>query len=145
MWKPIFSKCGNKPLSFRYSVTTRDPGAKLVFTQGLRVSPFSPAFFASSPAPTITDGLEVLVQLVIAEITTEPCLRSNLSPFNCTATVLVASFDFINDGKASAKAFLLSVSAMRSCGRRGPEMLGTTLARSNSNVSLNIGSGDASV
>ena len=46
---------------------------------------------------------------------------------------------------SSAKAFLLSVSAMRSCGRRGPEMLGTTLARSSSSVSVNIGSGVASV
>ena len=31
-------------------------------THGLRVSPFSTAFFASSAAPIITDGLDVLVQ-----------------------------------------------------------------------------------
>ncbi len=37
-------------------------------------SPFSTAFLASRPAATITDGFEVLVQLVIAAITTEPCV-----------------------------------------------------------------------
>ena len=39
------------------------------------VSPFSTAFFATSPAATITDGFEVLVQLVIAAITTLPWRR----------------------------------------------------------------------
>ena len=38
-------------------------------------SPFSTAFLASRPAATITDGFEVLVQLVMAAITTEPCLH----------------------------------------------------------------------
>ena len=61
-------------------MTTRDPGARLVFTQGLVRSPFAIAFFASSPAPTITEGFEVLVQLVIAAITTEPSRRWNVSP-----------------------------------------------------------------
>src|SRR6266581_2100033 len=53
-------------------MTTLDPGASVVFTHGLRSSPASTAFFASSAAPTMTDGLEVLVQDVIAAITTEP-------------------------------------------------------------------------
>ena len=44
----------------------------LVFTQGFRVRPRSTAFLASSPEPTITDGLEVLVQLVMAAMTTLP-------------------------------------------------------------------------
>ena len=48
-------------------MTTFEPGASDVFTQGLRVSPFSTAFFASSAAPIITDGFEVFVQEVIAE------------------------------------------------------------------------------
>ena len=39
---------------------------------GATVNPFSTAFLASSPAPNMTEGLLVLVQLVIAEITTEP-------------------------------------------------------------------------
>ncbi len=54
-------------------MTTFDPGARLVFTHGLRVSPFSTAFFATSPAPIITLGFDVFVQLVIAAITTDPC------------------------------------------------------------------------
>ena len=42
-------------------------------THGLRVRPFSTAFFATRPAPIITLGFDVFVQLVIAAITTEPC------------------------------------------------------------------------
>ena len=53
-------------------MTTFDPGASEVFTQGLVVRPRSTAFLASRPAATITDGFEVLVQLVMAAITTEP-------------------------------------------------------------------------
>src|SRR5271166_4552531 len=53
-------------------MTTLEPGASEVFTQGLRLRPFSTAFLASSAAPTITEGLEVFVQEVIAAITTEP-------------------------------------------------------------------------
>jgi hypothetical protein len=53
-------------------VTTREPGASEVFTHGGTVSPFSTAFFARIPAATITEGFEVLVQLVMAAITTEP-------------------------------------------------------------------------
>ena len=53
-------------------MTTFEPGARLAFTQGLVFKPFSTAFLASRPAATITDGFDVLVQLVIAAITTEP-------------------------------------------------------------------------
>src|SRR5215469_13136359 len=53
-------------------MTTFDPGASVVLTHGLRSSPASTAFFASSAAPTITEGLDVLVQDVIAAMTTEP-------------------------------------------------------------------------
>ena len=64
-----------------YSVTTCEPGAKLVFTQGLTESA---AFFhgllaRAGPAPSITDGFEVLVQLVMAAMTTAPCGRSKLA------------------------------------------------------------------
>ena len=38
----------------------------------MRVRPLSTAFFASSPAPIITLGLEVLVQEVIAAMVTAP-------------------------------------------------------------------------
>src|SRR5579859_8078314 len=53
-------------------MTTLEPGASEVFTQGLRLRPRSTAFLASNAAPTMTDGLEVFVQEVIAAITTEP-------------------------------------------------------------------------
>ena len=53
-------------------MTTFEPGARLALTQGLVLSPLSTAFLASRPAATITDGFDVLVQLVIAAITTEP-------------------------------------------------------------------------
>ena len=53
-------------------MTTLEPGASEVFTQGLGASPASTAFLASSAAPTMTDGLEVLVHEVMAAITTEP-------------------------------------------------------------------------
>src|ERR1051326_8848389 len=53
-------------------MTTLDPGASVVFTQGLRASPASTALLASSAAPTMTDGLEVLVHEVMAAITTDP-------------------------------------------------------------------------
>ena len=52
----------------------------MVFTHGLRVSPRSTAFLASSAAPIITDGLEVLVHEVIAAITTAPWSISVLVP-----------------------------------------------------------------
>ena len=54
-------------------MTTFEPGASDDFTHGLRFSPFSTAFFASRPAPIITDGFDVFVHEVIAAITTEPC------------------------------------------------------------------------
>jgi len=53
-------------------MTTFDPGASVVFTHGLRSRPASTAFFASSAAPTMTEGFEVLVHEVIAAITTAP-------------------------------------------------------------------------
>ena len=53
-------------------MTTVEPGASEVFTHGLLCRPRSTALRARSPAPIITDGLDVLVQLVIAAITTCP-------------------------------------------------------------------------
>src|SRR5690606_945351 len=54
------------------SVTTFDPGAKEVFTHGRASNPFSLAFLATRPAPNITWGFDVLVQDVMAAITTAP-------------------------------------------------------------------------
>jgi len=45
-------------------------------------SPRSQAFFATRPAPSMTLGFDVLVQLVIAAITTLPCLSSAGCPSN---------------------------------------------------------------
>ena len=44
-------------------MTTFEPGASEVLTHGLTFSPRSTAFLASRPAPSITDGFEVFVQL----------------------------------------------------------------------------------
>lgn len=57
-------------------MTTLDPGARVVLTQGLTRRPFSTAFFASRAAPSMTEGLEVLVQEVIEAITTAPLSSS---------------------------------------------------------------------
>src|SRR6476661_4310665 len=81
---PSRSRYESSPALRRYSVTTFEPGARLVFTHGCRVRPFSTAFFASSPAAIITPGFEVFVQLVIAAITTEPL--SNCPTSSSTAT-----------------------------------------------------------
>ena len=72
-------------------MTTCEPGANVVLTQGLRVRPFSTAFLASKPAAIITDGLDVFVQEVIAAITTEPCATSKFSPLSETLPVLARS------------------------------------------------------
>ena len=53
-------------------MTTREPGARLVLTQGLLCRPFFAALRASRPAAIITEGLEVLVHEVMAAMTTLP-------------------------------------------------------------------------
>src|SRR5690348_2946053 len=69
---PSSSRYSVRPARSRYSVTTLEPGARDVLTHGFTVRPRCTALRASSPAPSITDGLEVFVQLVIAAITTCP-------------------------------------------------------------------------
>ena len=61
-------------------MTTFEPGASEVLTHGLRASPRASALRARIPAPIITDGFDVFVQLVIAAITTCPWSSSNVSP-----------------------------------------------------------------
>jgi hypothetical protein len=56
-------------------------------THGLVDSPRSTAFFASSAAATITDGLDVLVHEVIAAITTAPWSSSHVLPSSRTTRV----------------------------------------------------------
>ena len=133
-------------------MTTRLPGARLVFTQGLVASPFATAFRATRPAATITSGLLVLVQLVMAAITTAPwpivsacplvwtCpVRRSASPSRAKPRLAVGA---VSD---SAKVCLTAESATRSCGRLGPARLGTTLARSSASRVVNSGTGAAAV
>jgi hypothetical protein len=54
-------------------VTAYEPGDKDVLTYSLTFNPFSIALLATRPAASIAPGLDVLVQEVIAAITTEPC------------------------------------------------------------------------
>ncbi len=53
-------------------MTTREPGESDALTVAGQDSPACTAFFASNPAASMTVGLEVLVQLVMAAITTLP-------------------------------------------------------------------------
>src|SRR6202050_940644 len=134
-------------------MTTLEPGASEVFTQGLRLRPLSTAFLASSAAPTMTEGLEVFVQEVMAALTTEPWSTevrvpsSSVTWTGCDALVpspaatgseagnlpsrplsRVASSTYI--GRAARKAVWASASAIRSFGRVGPAIDGTTVDRS---------------
>jgi hypothetical protein len=61
-------------------MTTLEPGARVVLTQGLRCRPRSTAFLASRAAAIITDGFDVLVQEVMAAIVTAPWSSSKLVP-----------------------------------------------------------------
>src|ERR1700687_751232 len=78
--KPSLSRSACRPDLFRYSATTCEPGASEVLTHGLTVKPLAAALRARSPAPTITLGFDVLVQEVIAAITTSPWPRSWVRP-----------------------------------------------------------------
>ena len=61
--KPSWASGASRFARSRYEVTTFDPGASEVFTCGGTARPRSSAFRAMRPAPTITFGLEVFVQL----------------------------------------------------------------------------------
>ena len=61
-------------------MTTFEPGASEVFTQGLTSRPFSTAAFASRPAASITYGFDVFVHDVMAAMTTWPWSRSKDAP-----------------------------------------------------------------
>src|SRR5262245_31840646 len=140
-------------------MTTFDPGASVVLTQGLRVRPASTALRASKAAPTITKGFEVLVQDVIAAITTEPWSTLVSVPSSKVTGVgddgrpddpiatgsdagKVPSMPLSKLGvctyepSASRNDCLASMSATRSCGRFGPASDGSTVARSSSNFWL---------
>src|ERR1039458_6175730 len=106
-------------------MTTRDPGARLVFTQGFGRRPLSAAFLASRPAASMTWGLEVLVQLVMAATTTWPSSILAVEP-----SPSVVDCDFLSLASAVRNAPPASLSETRSWGRDGPAMLGTTVDKS---------------
>jgi hypothetical protein len=142
-------------------VTTWEPGARLVFTQGLFVRPRAAAFFANRPAAIKTDGFEVLVQLVIAAITTSPCVScSALWPIltlvaSLPGAPLVPAMYASASGAGSSLPIIPTsdlrklrfdcVSTTRSCGRAGPASEGTTVARSSESVSVKRGVGESFV
>src|SRR6185369_15838413 len=136
---PSASRYVVSPARFRYSVTTFEPGARLVLTHGRTVKPRSTAFRASSPAAIITLGFEVFVQLVIAAITTDPCSSVVVTASATAAPPLPpAGFlrPFCRSGNAAPNDPLAFVRATRSCGRRGPARLGSIEERSRESESL---------
>src|SRR4030095_3709098 len=84
-------------------MTTLDPGASEVLTHGLEARPRSTALRASRPAPSMTDGLEVLVQLVMAAITTWPWSGVKAAPPSAAAAA-AGGVGGSMAGKASALA-----------------------------------------
>src|SRR3954471_21887161 len=63
----------------------REPGASEVLMCGRTLKPFSTAFLAKRPAASSTPGLDVLVQLVMAAISTSPLPMAMLSAVRSSA------------------------------------------------------------
>src|SRR4029078_10495536 len=88
-------------------------------THGLRTRPFAAALRATRPAPIITAGFDVFVQLVIAAITTAPASRSN-----CDVPVPTGAFTPLPVALSAAPTVVAAAfSGIRSCGRFGAAML----------------------
>ena len=62
--------------------TACDPGDSDVFIYGAIFIPLLKAFLQSRAAQSMTPGFDVLVQEVIAAITTDPCLSLYYDPSN---------------------------------------------------------------
>ena len=105
-------------------------------THGLGLRPLATALRAISPAAIITEGFEVFVQLVIEAMATAPFVRAKSprkSVWTGTGSVTVSAVSYI--GSAASNACLAEDNSMRSCGRLGPAMEGTTEPRSSSRYS----------
>ena len=77
-----------RPARSRYSVTAREPGARLVLTVGAAPSgPGRPRCGPAGPHPPSRVGLEVLVQLVMAAMATEPVRTVAVPPSVDTSPV----------------------------------------------------------
>src|SRR5579872_4406403 len=98
------------------------------------------AFCASRPAPIITLGLEVLVQEVIAAITTSPWPMEHSEPSSLARLLASASFLKVVI-RCSAKLPAMPDSETRSCGRIGPAMQDSTSSIFSDSVSVKTGSG----
>ncbi|CAB5043448.1 unannotated protein [freshwater metagenome] len=83
----------------------------------------------------MTDGFEVLVHDVIEAITTSPFFTRVLPAATSPFAVLAEKYD----GRISANAAFELLSEIRSCGRLGPEIDGTTVERSSSTTCENRG------
>ena len=114
-------------------MTTFDPGASVVLTHGLRVRPFSTAFLASSAAPIMTDGFDVLVHEVIEAMATAPWSIVTSWPSSVKVDVVAGSEVYV--GSADRNDSWASARTTRSCGRFGPAIDGTTVDRSSSRYS----------
>src|ERR1700721_683758 len=111
----------------------RDPGASDVLMCGRTDNPASTAFLASSPAASITLGLLVFVQDVMAAISTSP-LRID-SPLAVAKERFSFSFGWLKPfsptgllNSSENERFTCPIS-IRSCGRFGPGRDGVTDAR----------------
>src|SRR5918993_5603814 len=92
-------------------MTTLEPGASVVLTHGLLDRPLSTALRASRAAPIMTCGFEVLVQEVIAAITTAPWSSPYSVPFSSvtrtgceTRPLAPAAADSYSRGASSGSA-----------------------------------------
>lgn len=73
----------------RYFSTTFDPGERDVLTRGETFNPLARAFRARTAEASITLGFEVLVQLVIAAMTTDPWVILYSFPYKVTLTLFL--------------------------------------------------------
>ena len=143
---PSFSRYGVSPAFARYSVTTFDPGARLVFTQGLRREPLLDGLLREQPGRHEDARVRRIraardrgdddrpvreLDLLAVDCRTHPS-RSGALGFGDFAS------SFSRDERKSAFA---SVSLTRSCGRVGPARLGTIEPRSRCSASVYLASG----
>ena len=123
-------------------MTTCDPGASDVLTQGLTCKPRAAAFLATSPAPSMTDGFEVLVQDVIEAMTTAPSSSSKSCPLMVPlAGLLLRLRSACSALSASLNMVFEALNGIRSWGRLGPARLGTTVDMSSSTTLVYSASG----
>src|SRR5215204_3021387 len=165
MLKPSSARYSSSPAALRYSVTTSDPGARLVLTHGFTLRPRLTALRATRPAPIMTLGFDVLVQLVMAATTTDPCVSPSI-PGTTPRALATATAEGAAPGALSSPCFSATLPAAsafglrsaimpsracwnlyfawrsdtRSCGRFGPARLGSTVERSRSHVVVYTGS-----